>query len=165
MLGDVWSSFTGYLAAHADALHSVAEIVKILGAVASFYALLKLRRIERRYLFKATIPGLIDNIDNSLQALNDYANDPSLDGADITAALNNMLADIKAVRRRSVGDSRSAAKGFLSFMRPMGFEPRFWQRQAMRQLTRGELFEIYGRGVRLIRFLENELSEKDWSSR
>ncbi|MEO5934025.1 MAG: hypothetical protein ABIQ08_10790 [Duganella sp.] len=31
-------------------LHSVAEIVKILGALASFYALLKLRQIERRYL-------------------------------------------------------------------------------------------------------------------
>ncbi|HEX8405216.1 MAG TPA: hypothetical protein VF670_11405 [Duganella sp.] len=165
MLGDVWNSFTGYLAPHADALHSIAELVKILGALASFYALLKLRQIERRYLFKATIPGLIENIDSSLQALNDYANDPRLDGAEISAALNNMLADVKAVRQRSVGDSRSAAKSFLNFMRPMGFEPRFWQRQAMRQLTRGELFEIYGRGVRLIRFLENELSENNWSSR
>lgn len=165
MLGDVWGSFKGFLTAHADALHSVAEIVKILGALASFYALLKLRQIERKYLFKATIPGLIENIDNSLRSLNDYANAPVLEGAEITAALNNMLADIKAVRRRSVGDSRNAARGFLNFMRPMGFEPRFWHRQVMRQLTREELFEIYGRGVRLIRFLRNELSEKDWSSR
>ena len=165
MLGDVWSSFTAYLAMHADALHSIAEVVKILGAVASFYALLKLRQIERRYLFKATIPGLIENIDRSLRSLNGYADDQKSDGAEITAALNNLLADIKAVRQRSVGDSRSAAREFLNFMRPIGFEPRFWQRQSMRQLTQNELFEIYGRGIRLIRFLENELREKIWSSR
>lgn len=164
MLGDVWSSFIGFLTAHAETLHSIAEVVKILGAVASFYALFKLRQIERRYLFKATIPGLIENIDRSLRSLNGYADDQRLDGAEITAALNNLLADVKVVRQRSVGDSRRAAREFLNSMRPMGFEPRFWQRQAMRQLTQ-ELFEIYGLGIRLIRFLENELREKNWSSR
>lgn len=165
MLGDVWNSFAGFLTAHAEALHSIAEIVKILGALASFYALIKLRQIERKYLFKATIPGLIENIDRSLRSLNECLNDPKLYKSEISAALNNMLADMKAVRRRAGGDARSAAKDFLSLMRPLGFEPYFWQRQGMRNLEGVELSEVYGRGVRVIRFLENELREKDWSSR
>lgn len=63
MLETGWHSFQDFIAAYADGLHSIAEIIKILGAFASFYALIKLRNIERKYLFKATIPGLICNLD------------------------------------------------------------------------------------------------------
>ena len=42
------------------------EVVKVVGGFASFYAVYKLRKIEQRYLFKATMPELVKSIRRSL---------------------------------------------------------------------------------------------------
>jgi hypothetical protein len=165
MLATGWQSFQDFIAAYAAGLHSVAEIVKIFGAVASFYALLKLRNIESRYLFRATIPGLIENIDNSLQAINEGLYDPEAYRLQTRKALNHLLADVKTVRRRVKGDSATAAKGVLVFMRRVGFEPYFWQRQVVAELTQEQLLELYGQGSLLVRLLTNELGDSVWSSK
>lgn len=165
MLGDLWHSVRDFFVARQDGLHTLAEIIKILGAVASFYALIKLRRIERAYLFKATMPALIAKMDVSLQALNGSLNDPDLHRIQIKTDLNHLLADVKTVKRRVKGDSSNAVKEFLDFLRPFGFEPHFWQGRARVDLSKNDLSEIYVRGRRLIRVLENELDDSAWSSR
>lgn len=117
MLATGWQSFQDFIAAYAAGLHSVAEVIKILGAFASFYALLKLRNIERRYLFKATIPLLVGNIDLSLAAISEGLKDTELHRTELRKALDQFLADVKTVRRRANGDSVIAAKGILTMMR------------------------------------------------
>ena len=165
MLEAGWQSVQYFIASYASDLHSIAEIIKILGAFASFYALLKLRKIERKYLFKATIPGLIENIDNSLKLINDGLNDPDAYRLQTRKALNHLLADVKTVRRRVKGDSAVAAKGFLTLMRRVGFEPPIWRKQVVPELSQEQLFEIYGQGNGLVRSLTNELDDSAWSSK
>ncbi|MYN25594.1 hypothetical protein [Duganella levis] len=165
MLEAGWQSFRDFIAAYADGLHSLAEIIKIFGAFASFYALLKLRQIERKYLFKATMPGLIEKIDSSLQALNEGLNDPIRHRIQIGTALNHLVADLKTVKRRMKGESRSEVAKFLGFMRPLGFDPHFWQSKRVRQLSKDELSELYNRGRGLLRSLENELGDSAWSNK
>jgi hypothetical protein len=165
MPGNGWQSFQDFIAAYADDLHSIPEVIKILGAFASFYALIKLRNIERKYLFKATIPSLIANIDISLASISDSLKDLELYGAELRKALDQLLADVKTVRRRAKGDSVIAAQGILTMMRRSGFEPYAWQRQVVPALSRDQLLEIYGQGNRLVRLLENELDDSAWSSK
>lgn len=47
-------------------LQYAGEVLKIIGAFASFYAVFKLRQIEKKYLFKATIPEVVANIQITL---------------------------------------------------------------------------------------------------
>jgi hypothetical protein len=165
MLEVGWGSLRDLMAAHAADLHSLAELIKIIGAFASFYALLKLRKIEQKYLFKATIPGLIANIERSLGLLNEGLLNPKGSRTQTQQALSHLLADVKTVQRRVRGDSAIAAKRIVTLMRRVGFEPYFWQRQLVKELTQAELLEIYGQASGLVRLLTNDLDGSAWSTK
>ncbi|MTV41485.1 hypothetical protein [Duganella radicis] len=165
MLETGWQAFQDFTSTYANGLHSFAELIKIIGAFASFYALLKLRKIEHRYLFKATIPGLIENIGKSLSLINEGLLEPENNHTQTQQALNHLLADVKTVQRRVKGDSAIAAKRLVTLMRRIGFEPYFWQRQIVRELTGAELLEIYVQASGLVRLLANDLDGSAWSSK
>lgn len=165
VLSEGWDRIALFLAANADTLGPLAELVKIVGALASFFALWKLRTIEKRYLFRATIPGLIDNIDVSLQCLAQGLNDPDTSKVLINQALYRLLADANSVVRRAGPLSTPAANELLRNMRLAGISRRFWQRPVGVVLDDDMLFGIYGSGAGLLRSLENELKDSSWSAK
>jgi hypothetical protein len=124
-----------------------------------------LRTIEKRYLFRATIPDLIANIDTSLQQLAQALNDPTMSRVFVNEALYRLLADANSVLRRAGPLSTPAANELLRNMRIAGFSRRFWQRQAVIVLDADMLFGIYGSGAGLVRSLENELKDSSWSAK
>ncbi|RSZ57817.1 hypothetical protein HF313_24565 [Massilia atriviolacea] len=149
----------------ADGLHYAVEAVKILGGFASFYAVVKLRQIERRYLFKATIPQMVDNIQKTLDELNACMGKSGNDRLQVALVLNVLIVDVKNIRRKAHGDSLRAAKALLKAMsatRPRRF---FWQADAPLAPKRQALLDIYGLGMGLIRSLENDLKDQRWSSK
>lgn len=149
----------------ADGLHYAAEAVKILGGIASFYAVIKLRQIERRYLFKATIPQMVDNIQKTLDELNACMGKSVNYRLQVALVLNVLIVDVKNVRRKAHGDSLRAAKHLLraiSATRPRRY---FWQAKLPLAPKRSALLDIYGLGMGLIRSLENDLKDQRWSSK
>jgi hypothetical protein len=165
MLEAGWQAVQVFVATYAGRLHSLAELIKIIGALASFYALLKLRKIEQRYLFRVTIPGLVENLEKSLGLINAGMLDLEGRRTQTLQTLNHLLADVKTVQRRARGDARGAAKRIVTLMRRIGFEPYFWQQQVVKELTRAELLEIYGQASGLVRLLANDLDGSAWSAK
>lgn len=161
----IWSSIAEFLNGSSGTLHALAELIKILGAAASFLALWKLRKIERRYLFKATIPGLVIKIDRSLRTLVVCINESSANQPQLSEALNHLFVDVKSVKRRASGDSVTVAAELLAMMRRAGLERRFWQRDSQSLPSVNVLIEIYGKANGLVRSLENEIDDVTWSSK
>jgi hypothetical protein len=165
MLSAVWERVAEFLVANADVLSPGAEAVKIAGAFASFFALWKLRQIEQRYLFKATIPGLIANLDASLTKLGVGMNDLQAAAAAVNEALYQLLADAKSVRQRGGADVKAAADVLIAHLETAGLHTRFWHRHVALKLEKDILLRVYGSGNGLIRSLQNELSDRTWSSK
>lgn len=165
MLSLVWERVAEFLVANAEVLSPAAEAVKIFGALASFFALWKLRQIEQRYLFKATIPSLIANLDASLTQLGIGLNNLQAAAAAVNEALYRLLADAKSVRQRGGNDVKAAADVLIAHLRATGLHTRFWHRHAALKLNKDVLLGVYGSGNGLIRSLENELNDRTWSSK
>lgn len=146
-------------------LPDIAEVVKLLGGLASLYALFKLRQIERRYLFRATVPRLIGNIETSLSRLNLLLVPSRADHAQLHVLLNHLLVDVKNVRRKARGDSLDMANQLLAAIRATGLARRFWQRTTALELTTEALLDIYGKGQGLIHSLENDVRDTGWSAK
>jgi hypothetical protein len=149
----------------AEALHYLAETVKIIGGCASFYAVVKLRQIEKRYLFKGTVPELIKKVEHALSVLNIALTKPADHRTEIAEALNHLLVDVKNIKRKARGDSTKACNELLIAIvatRPRRF---FWRSPRPTLLTRQVLLEIYGKGHGLIHSLENDLQDQGWSSK
>lgn len=149
----------------ADGLHYAAEAVKILGGFASFYAVVKLRQIERRYLFKATIPQMVENIQKTLEDLILCVNNPAGHRLQVAHALNVLIVDVENIRRKSKGDSHRASKQLLQAIRATRPPRYFWQAELPMVPKRNALFDIYGMGMALLRSLENDVEDQGWSGR
>ena len=147
-------------------LSPLSEAVKIIGGFASLYAIVKLRQIERRYLFKATLPGLIGNIAESLSGLNRIMLDQSNDNtAQLHRLLNRLIVDVKNVKRKARGDSVAAADQLLDAIRATGLVRKFWMRELPITLERALLLDIYGKGAGLLHSLGNDVNDLGWSGK
>ena len=133
----------------------LSEAIKIIGGLASFYAVFKLRQIERRYLFKATIPSLILDLQQSLESLDALLSEREFDQAATFPILSNLLADVRSVKRKASGDSLALAKqliGLIEMVQRIGVN------------MRGVQFdEIYGIGIGLVRSLRHDQVDQVWS--
>lgn len=165
IFGLVLPSVDAIWALHETKFKLATETIKIVGAGASFYAVWKLAKIERRYLFRATIPALLGRIVVSLGKLNAWINDPDSNQTQVSEALNHLLADAKSVKKRAKGDAVAAADDLLTALRNMGFERRFWQFGKEQEMSKAVAVRIFGIASRLSRSLENELDEAMWSSK
>ncbi len=146
-----------------DVLSLIAEAVKVLGGLASFYALVKLRQIERRYLFKATIPELIERIEKALSLLNVGLAKPVDHRAEIVEALNYLVIDVKNIRRKARGDSYKACNELLILIRSTRPKHFVWQPEGPMQFAKPVLLDIYGKGRGLIHSLQNDMQDQGWS--
>lgn len=99
-----------------EGLHYASEVVKIVGGLASFYAVYKLREIEKKYLFKATMPELITKLDSALSALSDALVNPASHRTEIAEALNYLMVDAKNIKRKARGDSLRACHEFINMV-------------------------------------------------
>lgn len=133
----------------------LSEAIKIIGGLASFYAVIKLRQIERRYLFRATLPNLILDLQESLERLENLLSERDIQLSAISPVLNNFLADVRNVKRKASGDSLAIAKHLISLIETA-------QRTTLN--PRGmQLDEIYGKGIGLVRSLQHDQVDQDWS--
>jgi hypothetical protein len=148
-----------------EGLGYAAEAVKIAGGIASFYAVVKLRQIEKKYLFNATVPALIVKIDDALSMLNLALSKPSDYQTQTNEALNLLLVDVKNVRRKARGDSLVACAELLSTIRATRSKRSPWQTAAPIVVEKGALLDIYGKGRGLIRSLENDMRDHGWSGK
>lgn len=153
------------LSNYAAYLQMAAEAVKVVGGVASFYALLKLRKIEKRYLFKATIPDLRNNIEQSLSHLNLLLLNVESNRGQINEVLNYLIVDAKNVRKKAAGDSRDAAGQLLRAIRVTGLHMSWWQMKPAQVLEPATLLDIYGKGRGLTRSLEYDLTDQGWGGK
>jgi hypothetical protein len=146
-------------------LSTTAEAVKIIGGLASFYAVVKLRQIERRYLFKATVPELIKKIEDALSVLSIALVKPSDHRADLTEAMNYLLVDVKNIRRKARGDSLKACNELLAVIRSARPARHFWQSEGPMLLNKTTLLDVYGKGRGLVRSLENDMQDQGWGAK
>ncbi|MBP1203914.1 hypothetical protein JOD97_001928 [Duganella sp. 1411] len=133
----------------------LSEAIKIIGGLASLYAVIKLRQIERRYLFRATMPNLILELQQSLESLDELLSEREFDQSAAFPILSNLLADVRSVKRKASGDSLAIAKhliGLIEMAQSTTVSPRGVQ-----------LDEIYGRGIGLVRSLRHDQVDQDWS--
>lgn len=133
----------------------LSEAIKIIGGLASLYAVIKLRQIERRYLFRATMSNLILDLQESLGSLSDLLSAREFDQPAIFPILGKLLSDVRNVKRKASGDSLATAKqliGLIDMVHRTTLSPR-----------RVQLDEIYGRGVGLVRSLQHDQVDQDWS--
>lgn len=136
-------------------LDYLAEAIKIIGGLASLYAVIKLRQIERRYLFRATMPKVILDLQQSLESLDELLSEPEFDQSATFPILSNLLADVRSVKRKASGDSLAIAKHLIGLIETL-------QRTTVN--PRGvQLDEIYGRGIGLVRSLHHDQVDQDWS--
>jgi len=138
------------------------EIVKVVGSFASFYAVYKLRKIEQRYLFKATMPELVKNVQRSLDDLNRYMGQPARHNAEIVKTVRLLAVDAINIRRKARGDTLAAADELLRLIRPRRY---FWQPRRLADLNKGRLIEIYSVGGGLLRTIEHEIADQTWSAK
>jgi hypothetical protein len=148
-----------------DALQIAGEVLKIIGALASFYAVFKLRQIEKKYLFKATVPDLIVKIDKALGMLSAALPDPSRHRTEIAEALNYLMVDVKNLRRKCRGDSLSACTDLLRVIQATRPRRYFWQSERPMTLGKPVLVDIYGKGLGLIHSLGNDIQDDGWSGK
>ncbi|SFG92590.1 hypothetical protein SAMN05518865_12346 [Duganella sp. CF458] len=170
LFGALLPNLDAFWLQHGEKLKLVAEVFKIVGAGASFFAVWKLKAIEKRYLFRATIPGLMEKIDGSLVVLNAWLGEPEAYQTQLTEALNHLWADTKSARRRTRGDANEAAESLIAAMRRGGIEPRFWQVWIVHfagapSPSREAILDIFGKASGLVRTLENELDDATWSNK
>jgi hypothetical protein len=142
-----------------------AEVVKVVGGFASFYAVIKLRQIERRYLFKATVPELIAKVEKALSVLSLSLSTPTPDRTGVAEALNYLIVDAKNIKRKSRGDTLRACNDLLKMIRATRPRRYFWQTEAPMVIGKTILLDIYGKGRGLIRSLENDVQDQGWSSK
>lgn len=148
-----------------DGLQYATEAVKLIGALASFYTLLKLRQIEKKYLFKATVPELVSKVESALSILNLAIHNPSRHRTQITEALNYLIVDVKNIKRKSRGDSLQACNELLKVVQATRPGRYFWQAQMPMVIGKSLLLDIYGKGHGLIRALENDMRDHGWSGK
>jgi hypothetical protein len=117
----------------------------------------KLRKIEKRYLFKATIPDVLVNLNESLQQLNAAIANPVGSKAAIVAVLNFLLVDVKNVKGKATGDSLEVAKQLLDLIQTTQLSSA--------NPANSALLDIYGKGMGLVRSLENDQADQDWGRR
>lgn len=144
-----------------DILDFLAEAVKILGGFASFYALIKLRQIERRYLFRATVPELIESIDRTLTVLNRALDKPAEDRAELVEALSRLYVDVRNVRRKAKGDTLAACRDLLAMIETT----QSGLAGMPQRLSKLVLLDIYGKGCGLLQSLEHDLKDGRWSAK
>ncbi|WP_296000547.1 hypothetical protein [Rugamonas sp.] len=163
-LVQLWGYVTDFSGQNALLLDRLFELTKIAGALASCFAVYKLRKIERKYLFKATLPVIKKNIDKALVQINKGVSDHNSARAQINEALNHLLVDAKSIRGKVGADSKVAADSLLMAIRKTGLGRRFWE--FGREVISPEvLLDIYGKGRGLIRSLENEVGDMNWSGK
>lgn len=117
-------------------LQLAAEVIKVVGGIASFYAVFKLRQIERRYLFKATIPQIKVRIEDALSALNSAREQPSAFQVEISEALNCLMVDVKNVRRKASGDTLNSCKDVLAAISALRPGRHWWNTRARASIRR-----------------------------
>lgn len=145
-------------------LHYAAEAVKIVGGLASFYAVVKLRKIEKRYLFKATVGELVLKLDDALSKLNATLSKPGNHQAEMMEALNYLFVDVTNIKRKCGGDSLIACKEVLVILGTTRPRRRFWRASTIPvKLEKSVLLDLYGKGRGLIRSLENDMQDQGWS--
>ncbi len=140
-----WPILLGYLS----------EAIKIIGGLASFYALIKLRQIEKRYLFRATIPDVIKNLHESLTLLNAAMAKPAENWDAVVVALNHLQVDVTNVVKKASGDSAHVAKQLLNMIEAVQL--------ASNRVAAAALVDIYGKGRGLVRSLEHDQLDQVWS--
>jgi hypothetical protein len=144
----------------------LAEAVKISGGLASFYAIVKLRQIEKRYLFKATAPELVNKIEETLSSLNLLLSKPSMHRAEIAENLNYLLVDVGNMKKKVRGDSYRACKDVLELVKVTQPRRYFWQSAApVWSFDKNVLLDIYGKGRGLIRSLQHDVTDHGWSAK
>lgn len=148
-----------------DGLKYAVEAFKVLGGLASIYAVIKLRKIEKKYLFKATIPELIESLGGSLESLNISMLKPSKHRADIARVIGILIVDGRNIRRKTRGDSLKAANELLDALSPMKPGRFFWQAKIQVFPDETALLRVYEKGMGLIRALENDLNDQSWSAK
>ena len=143
----------------------IAEAVKFCGGLASFYAVIKLWQIEKRYLFKATIPELLSKIDKTLSALNMLLAKPSSHRAEISESLNHLRVDVMNVRKKVRGESYRACVELLEVINLTQPSKAPWWRAKINVIPsdKNVLLNIYGKGRGLIRSLEHDVQDQGWS--
>lgn len=146
-------------------LQHIAEVVKIVGGLASFYAVFKLRQIEKKYLFKATIPELVEHIEQALFDLNMCIANSSEQRSRIVRVLNYLIVDVKNVKRKARGDSLRSCDDFLAVIASMRPRRHFWQPEQPMLIRQSTLIDLYGKGMGLIRSLENDIKDHGWSGK
>lgn len=151
--------------AYPEWLGHLAEVVKIVGGLASFYAVWKLREIEKKYLFKATIPELAESIQQALDDLNLCLPEPSQHKVQISELLNCLIVDVRNIKRKARGDTFKACLEMLDLIAATRPPRYFWQAQSPMAFRRGPLLEIYGKGHGLIRALKNDMKDYGWSGK
>lgn len=148
-----------------EGLLMASEGVKIVGGFASFYAVLKLRQIEKKYLFKATVPELILKLESALSLLNLALANPPDHRAQITEALNYLIVDVKNIKRKSRGDTVRTCNDLLNMIQSTRPRRWYWQAEAPMVVGKTRLLDIYGKGQGLIRSLQNDLEDHGWSGK
>jgi hypothetical protein len=144
----------------------ITEAVKISGGLASFYAVVKLRQIEKRYLFKATVPELLRKIEETLSTLNLLLSKPSSNRPEISENLNYLLVDVANMKRKVRGDSYRACKDLLEIIKVTQPRRYFWQSTTpVWSFDKNVLLEIYGKGRGLIRSLEHDVVDQGWGAK
>lgn len=146
-------------------LQYAGEVLKIIGAFASFYAVFKLRQIEKKYLFKATIPEVVANIQITLDTLNKFMLKPADRRVEISEALYVLATDVRNIKRKSRGDSLIAASQLLQSIELTRPGRYFWEAEMPMAPRLDALIEIYGKGMGLIRSLEHDLNDRGWSEK
>lgn len=164
-VAQVWSEIIAFFVGHGWSLGSFAELVKIFGAFASFYAIVKLKSIEKKYLFRATLSASIKNLETALGALNTALNDIDSSGIQIREALNHLVADAKGIKKKSGKDSGIAVDNLLAAIERTGVIRGFWKFKVVSRIDKEVLLDIYGKGSGLIRTLQNEGSERNWEGK
>ncbi|GAA0429494.1 hypothetical protein ACFOY5_16890 [Massilia aurea] len=160
-----WSWFQHFLTQNSATLHNLAEFVKVVGSFASFYAVYRLSRIEKRYVFKATVPLISKDIEKSLTLLNKGMADSESFNPTISEAVHKLHADAMSLRRKVNGDSKASVEELLISIRTTGLGRRFWHRANKNPYAKSDLLNIYGKGQGLLRSLKNDLGDMKWSNK
>lgn len=146
-------------------LQHAAEVVKIAGGLASFYAVYKLRQIEKKYLFKATLPEMIVHIRRALDDLSSCIPNPSQHRPRIIGVLNHLIVDVQNIKRKSRGDSLRTCNELLAMLAATRPPRYFWQPERPMLARQSSLIDIYGKGMGLVRSLENDVNDMGWSGK
>jgi hypothetical protein len=159
------ASFDALLTNYGATFKHITELIKLLGALVSFGVFWKLRKIEKRYLFRATAPGLIRKLNDSLSKLESWLNDQDANERLLSEALNHLLIDARSAKRRARGDSIEAADQLLATLKKIGVVHRFWGFAKPGPISKTSVIELFGKASGLVHALENEVEDAAWSDK